>query len=179
MDSILQTIIVNIPFIIAIIILIVRMIVATKRGMTKEICSLVATTAAGIAIILISFAIKNYINHDKILFVLTVLLIAVFGIIYKLIDGILTTLKLIASLPIIKHADKLLGVFIGIIEAVAVVWIVFSVVMIMDSGYLQTVVVDCVQVNPIMRFLYNNNLFYSAISSFSDSFSSLESYIVS
>lgn len=168
MDSFVNFLVVNIPFWLVLAFLIFRVVAATKRGMVKEICSLIATLAGCISILVIAFAVRNYIHNNKLLFVITLVLLAIFGMIYKMIDGLLTTMKLIAKLPVVKTADKLLGVVVGIIETIIVVWTLFCIIMIMDGGMIERVVLECVNQNIIMRKLFEYNYLYVIISPFSD-----------
>lgn len=174
MDSFINFLYVNIPFWIVLALLVARCIIATKRGLVKEICSLIACFAAGISILLIAFAVRNYINHEKLIFVVTLVLLAIFGMVYKMIDGLLTTIKVIASLPVVKLIDKICGVVIGIAEVVLVVWIVYCVTMIMDAGPIESLILDNINANPIMRILYEYNYLYVWIAPFSDKLSAID-----
>jgi len=174
MDNFLSFLIVNIPFWLVILLLIIRCVTATKRGFVKEVCSLIACFAAGICILLIAFAVRNYINHEKLIFVITLVLLAVFGMIYKVIDGLLTTIKLIASLPVVRLVDKICGVIVGIAEVVLVVWIVYCVIMIMDAGFIEQKIMDCVYANPVMKFMYEYNYLYVLIAPFSEKLSAID-----
>lgn len=168
MDSLVSFLTVNIPFWIVCLFLIIRVVAATKKGMVMEICSLIATLAGCISVLAIAFAIRNYINHDKIIFVVTLVLLAIFGMIYKMIDGLLTTMKLIAKLPVIKYADKVLGIVVGVAEVVVVVWTVFCIILIMDGGLIQRSIIECVNANIIMKKLFEYNYLYVFIAPFSD-----------
>lgn len=164
----------NIPFWIALIILIIRVVKATKRGLVQEICSLVAMIAGCIVIIALAFAVRRYISQDKVVFVVTLFLIAIFGLVYKLLSGFLEAIKLVAKLPGIKVADKILGAVIGVAEAVLVVWMVYSVTDIMNVSIISEYLDICADVNPIMEFLRENNLVNNIIAPFSDTISNIE-----
>lgn len=164
MENYLDWVLLNIPFLCAIVFMIVRMIIATKRGMVKEICSVIATIVASAAVLLIALAIRKYISHDKVIFVLTIVLMVILGLFYKIIDGFLITLKLVAKLPVLKSIDKVCGIIIAIAETVLVLWVVYCMIMILDAGVLEGYVINCVRNNAIMRFLYEHNYLYVWIS---------------
>ena len=92
-----------------------------RKGMVKEIVSLVAMAAAGICIFLIMGAIGNYMNREigKMIQVVAVLLAVCF--VYRLIHMLFVSLELISKLPVIKGVDKLLGAVVGCLEAALIV----------------------------------------------------------
>lgn len=169
MDYIIE----NIPFWIALIILIIRVVTAAKRGLVQEICSLIAMLAGCIVIIALAFAVRNYLDQDKIVFVVTLFLIAIFGLVYKLLSGFLEAIKLVSKLPVIKVADKILGVVIGVAETVLIVWLVYSITDIMNASIIAEYIYACADANPVMGFLRDNNLITGIIAPFTDSISNI------
>lgn len=163
MDTFLDWVLINIPFLCFVILLVTRVIISTKRGLVKEICSIIATIVASVAIILIALAIRKYLDESKLVFVLTLVLISVLGILYKIIDGFLTTIKLIAKLPVLNAFDKLMGLVFGIAETILVVWAVYCIIIILGSGPFEQCVMKCVENNFVMRFMYDNNYLYNII----------------
>lgn len=165
---------VNIPFILAVILLIIRVYKSTKRGMVQEICSLIAMIAGCFVIVVLAFAIRNYINEEKVIFVVTLFLLAIFGLIYKLFTGLLEAIKLVSKLPVINILDKVLGVVVGIAETVIVVWMVYCVVMIMDAGIIEESISKCVEANSVMSYLFNNNLIFNFFAPFHETYSEFD-----
>lgn len=163
MENFLDWLLINIPFLCAIVLLIIRSIVATKRGMVKEICSVIATVVASVAVLLIALAIRKYFDQDKVIFIATIILMVVLGLLYKIIDGFLVTLKLVSKLPVLKQIDKVMGLVIAVVEVIFVVWVVYCVVLILDVGMFESWIMTCVKNNYFMRFLYEYNYLYKWI----------------
>lgn len=171
MENFMNWAVPNLPFLVVVALLIIRIIVSVKRGFVKEICSCIATVIASIAVLLIAFAVRKYFAEDRIVFVITLVLLFLLGIIYKIIDTFLVTLKLIAKLPLIKYVDKLLGIIVGVAEVVIIVWAVYCLVMILDVGAFEQWVMNGVRNNSILRTLFEYNYMYSIVANFSDKLS--------
>lgn len=174
MNNFLDWLVVNLPFLCVVVLLIIRAIVATKRGMVKEICSVIATVVASIAVLLIALAIRKYFDQDRIIFVATIILMVILGLLYKIIDGFLVTLKLVAKLPVLKQVDKVFGLIIAIVEVVFVVWVVYCVVLILDVGLFESWIMNCVKNNYFMRFLFEYNYLYKWIAPISKTLQSID-----
>lgn len=110
-----------IALIIIALIFIWRAVAGFRKGMVQEIISLIAMAVAGICILLILGAVGNYLNHEigKAIQVLVVLLVVC--VVYRLVNTLFVSLELIAKLPLIKWADKLLGAAVGCGEAALMV----------------------------------------------------------
>ncbi len=164
MENFIDWIIINLPFLCVVVLFIIRAIIATKRGMIKEICSVIATVVASLAVLLIAFAIRKYFVQDRIIFIASLILIVILGVLYKIVDGFLVTLKLVSKLPLIKYVDKVFGIIIALAEVVFVVWVVYCIVLILDAGLFESWVMRCVRNNYLMRVLFENNYLYTWIS---------------
>ena len=112
---------------IIVLIFIWRIAVGFKRGMVKEIVSLIATAVGGICIILILSAINSYMDQEigQLVQVIVALLIICIG--YRLAHLLLTSVELVVKLPILKGLDKILGAVIGLVEAGVIVGILVYV----------------------------------------------------
>lgn len=94
-----------------------RIAAGFKKGMVQELLSLIAAAVAGICMILILGAVGSYFENDIGQMIKTVLVLLVVCAVYRLVNILFTSLKLISKLPIIKSVDKLLGIVIGFAEA--------------------------------------------------------------
>lgn len=94
-----------------------RIVTGFKRGMVKEIISLIAMAVAGVCVLLILAAIGNYMEREIGELIQMVVVLFVVCLIYRIVHVLLGSLKLIAKLPIIKWLDKILGAVVGFIEA--------------------------------------------------------------
>ncbi len=161
--NVVDFVIVNIPFVLALILLIVRCVISVKNGFAKELCSFVSTVVATIVIFLLGFAIRQYFKEARLLFVITIVLLFLLLVLYKILNMFLTSIKLVSKLPVIHLADKILGIIMGVINTVVVVWAVYCVVIVYDEGAFSNWIMNCVNNNAIMRSLYENNGMYSLL----------------
>ena len=94
-----------------------RMVVGFKKGMVQELLSLVAGVVASICMLLILGAVGSYFENDigRVVKIMVVLLSVC--IVYRLVNTLFVSLKLISKLPIVKSVDKLLGIVVGFVEA--------------------------------------------------------------
>ena len=158
---------VNIPFFVLVIFLVIKIIVGVKRGAVKELCSFVSAIIAAIVVLLIGFAIRKYIDHDRVIFIVTLLLLFLMITLYRILAMFFTTLKIITKLPGVSFINKLLSIPVVIAEVVIIVWTVYCVVMVFEQGAFAKVIFDCVKNNPIMKFLYEYNYMYAIVAKFS------------
>lgn len=164
---ILDMLITNIPFIVVCIILIVKIITSVKRGIVKELCGLISIIFASIAVLLIAFAVRKFFTGERIIFVITLVLLFLLIIVYKIVDLALTTLKLVAKVPVVSLVNKLLAIPFAVAEVVIFTWAVYCMIMVLDTGAFEACVMNCVRNNPIMEMLYKNNYLYSIVANFS------------
>lgn len=128
-----------------------------KQGMVKELSSLIGLVGALAAIFLFLSAIQNYKEKDNREMLIAILGFVVVILAYKVIDFILTSLKLLANLPIISGLNHLAGVAVGIGESVLFVWIAFLMITAFDIAGLRSYLLTSVQENEGLKFLFYNN----------------------
>lgn len=105
-----------------------RIVVGFKKGMVQEILSVIAAVVAGICMLLILGAIGSYFEDDMGQVIKMVLVLLVVCVVYRLVNTLFVSLKLISKLPIIKSVDKLLGIVVGFAEAAAIVVVLIQLI---------------------------------------------------
>ena len=173
-NTFLNWIIVNIPFLCAILILIISIVGAVKNGFVKSIFNLISAILSSIVILLLAFAVHGAFDKDRIKFVVAIVLIVLLGIVYKLLSLFFTSLKFVSKLPIVKSLDKVLGVLFAVCITVIIVWAVYCVVIILGGGSLGPWILRCVKANPVMKFLYQYNYMYKIVYNLSDKIRSVD-----
>ena len=98
-----------------------RIVAGFKRGMIQELVSLIAMVVAGFCMILILGAVGSYLEREIGQLIQFISVLLVVCIVYRLVNILFKSLKLISKLPIIRWVDKLLGVVVGGAEAVLLV----------------------------------------------------------
>ena len=94
-----------------------RMIAGAKKGMVKELISLIAMVVAGFCVILIVWALNSYFDQKIGQVVQFICVLFAVCLVYRLVSVLFTSLKLISGLPVICWLDKLLGIVLGFVEA--------------------------------------------------------------
>ena len=154
----------NIPFFILLIYLVFKIVTCLKKGAVKELCSVISITIASALVLLIAFAFRKYFDEDMIIFIVTVILLILLVIVYKIINLFLSTLKLISKLPVVSFVNKIIAIPLAICEVVILVWVIYCLTMVLDAGHITNWILECVKSNPVMEYLYLNNLVYSLLS---------------
>lgn len=99
------------------------MIRGWNKGFVYELRS-VLSLAAAIAAVMVIASIRGAggVNHSP--DVLTgIILLIVLGVVYKIIHAILTSVHLISRLPVIRLADSVLGLVLGLVEGFCYLYI--------------------------------------------------------
>lgn len=97
-----------------------RIISGFKKGMVREIVSLIATVVAGFCLLLLLGAVGSYMDREMGRLAQIITVLAAVCIIYRLVSILFTSLKLVTHLPVIKGFDKILGAALGFGEAAVI-----------------------------------------------------------
>lgn len=98
-----------------------RIAAGFKKGMVREIVSLIATAAAVFCLLLILGAVGSYMDGQMGQLAQMIAVLAVVCVIYRLISLLFTSFKLVTHLPVINGLDKILGAVVGFGEAAVMV----------------------------------------------------------
>lgn len=148
---------INILLIIVIIALVYKASDGYKKGMVKEVVSLVSLVVLCLMLALIGSGIRSYLDRNMTNVVVTVILLAVLGIAHHLLNVVLFPAKLISKLPIINFVDKLLGIVFGALEVVLLLWTIYTFVMMMDMGVIEELIVSYTSESKILTWFYSHN----------------------
>lgn len=143
--------------IVIVLILIWRIYEGVQNGMVKEIISFVSLVVLCLTVGLVGTALDKYFDRDIISMIVAILLLLVLCIVHKLLGIVFFSAKIIAKLPVIHSCDKLLGAVFGFLETLVLVWMIYSVIMVLDTGMLGEVVRQYAADSQILSFLYKYN----------------------
>lgn len=149
--------IINVLFVIAAMFAIGKMAQGYKRGMVKEIISFISLIVVCLIIALLANGLRNYLEQEMVNLVVTIILLAVIIVIHSFISVFFFTAKVISKLPVVSWVDKLMGIFVGALEAVLFIWVLYYFTLILDMGTVGTWVTDSAKENTILAWLYQNN----------------------
>lgn len=142
-----------------------------KHGMVREVISLISLTVLCAVVALLANAIGSYQSGKIIQVIATIILLALLGIAHHLLGVVFFSAKLISKLPVIHLADKLLGVVFGLLEAVLVLWTIYTLVMMLDLGAIEQVILSYTQDSGLLTILYRYNWLAYGIEKIAGSFS--------
>lgn len=164
---------ININFLlIAVIILAVYKVAdGYKKGMVKEIISLVSMAVLCAVAALIAGGVSSY-NSGKIfnVIVAAVLLLLVVTT-HQLLKVVFFSAKLLSKLPVVHFVNKLLGVVFGVFEVVLLLWTVYTLVMMMDLGAIEQIIVSYTNESDLLVWIYKYNYLAYLIDILLDKFS--------
>ena len=153
----LENLNINIMLIIVVLAAVYKIRDGYKKGMTKEIISLVSLIVLCIVGALIAGGVNNYFDGKFFNVAVMVFLLALVGIIHHLLGVVFFSAKLVAKLPVIHFADKLLGIVFGALEVILILWTVYTLVMMMDMGMVGQVILSYTEDSKILTWFYQHN----------------------
>lgn len=147
----------NLMIIIVLIVLFCSMVDGYKKGMVKSIISFISLIFTCVVVVLLGNALHSYFDGQIFNVIIMVLLLGLIGIVRHLLGVVFFSAKVISKLPIVHWVDKLLGIVVGILETVLILWTIYTFIMFMDLGILGQQILDFTQENQILTWLYQNN----------------------
>lgn len=132
----------NIMSIIVLVIMLFSMIDGYKKGMVKEIISFISLIVTCVVVVLLGNAFHSYFDGEFINVVIMVLLLCLIGIVRHLLEIVFFSAKAISKLPIVHWVDKLLGIVVGILETVLILWTIYTFIMFMDLGIIGQMILE-------------------------------------
>lgn len=136
---------------------VINMMRGYKKGMVKAIISLVSLIILCVVATLLAYGIGSYHQGNFFHVMLVVFLLAILGIVHHLLDVVFFSAKMVAKLPVIHSADKLLGIVFGALETVLILWTVYTFVMMMNLGTVGEYIVASTEQSAFLTWLDQNN----------------------
>lgn len=147
----------NLMLIALIILLICNIVSGYKKGMVKSIISFVSLVVLCIVAALISQGMQSYVKGQLANVIVVVVLLSLLGIVHHLLGVVFFSAKMIAKLPVVHSLDKVLGIVVGVLETVLIIWTIYTFVMILDMGMIGQQVVQYTQDSSILLWFYQHN----------------------
>lgn len=149
----------NLTLVIVLIVMLYMMVTGYQKGLTKQISGIAALAAAFVMLALVIMLVSSFQNREVTNTVYSVILLAVFGMVYGIVKFLLRSIKLMSNLPILHFLDQVLGIAAGLVKWILVVWIFF---LLCENNYLggitEYVRVD-ISNSTILKLLYQFNFF--------------------
>lgn len=147
----------NLLLIITAVILLCMVVDGYKKGMVRALISLISLLITCVVLFLLGNALSSYFDGRFFNVIITLLLLAAIGLVHHLLNVVFFSAKVISKLPIVHSLDKLLGIVVGILETVLIVWTIYAFDIFRDLGTLGQVIVDYTRDSKILTCLYENN----------------------
>lgn len=129
-----------------------------KKGMVKEIISLVTLIVMGIMVVLISNGLHSYMEKEIAGVIIAVILMALLGIVHHLLGVVLFSAKMISKLPVIHWVNKLLGAIFGVLEVVFILQIIYVFIMYFGLGMIGQQILEYTRESVILVNVYQYNV---------------------
>lgn len=148
----------NIMLILVAVCVLLKFIDGYKKGMVKEIVSLVTLIVMGIMVVLISKGLHSYMEKEIVGVVIAVVLMALLGIVHHLLNAVLFSAKMISKLPVIHWLNKVLGAIFGILEVVLTVQIIYVFIMYFGLGMIGQQILEYTRESALLTKFYQYNV---------------------
>jgi uncharacterized membrane protein required for colicin V production len=156
---------INALLIIVALIFIVGAVGGYNQGLIDGVIGLVSFIMGLIVLAVTATGIGGYLHKSYVKVGIALALLAVIGIIYKVVRLIFNAFKFLRYIPIGKFADKLAGIVFGLAEALFVVWIAFFILDNITVMNVNSWVSAQIFQNDILTKLYNANIIESIVTS--------------
>ncbi len=148
---------VNILLVIVAIAAFLKAIDGYKKGMVKEIISLVSMAILCAVVAILVNGINNYLDGKILAVVVAGVALAVIGWVHHLLGVVFFSAKVLSKLPIVSFVNKLLGIIFGVFEVVLLLWTVYTFVMMLDMGAIGQIILSYTQDSELLTFVYRYN----------------------
>lgn len=148
---------VNYLLVIVIILVLYKLFDGYKKGMVKEIISLVSMAVLCAVAALIAEGIGSY-NDGRIFNVVVAgILLVVLLIVHQLLKAVFFSAKLVSKLPVVHFMNKLLGAVFGVLEVVLLLWTVYTLTMMLRLGAIGEIIISYTRESPVLVWVYEHN----------------------
>ena len=115
----------NFTLIIVFFIIVLSTVHGYKKGLAKEISGLISCAVTLFVISLLIMLYTSFNANEGINTIFTIVILVTVTIIYSIIRFFLKPVKLIVKLPLLRMLDKILGIFVGVIEGFLLVCLMY------------------------------------------------------
>ena len=154
---------INVLLVIVVVFTVYKVIDGYKKGMVKEIISLISLLVLSAVVALLANGIGGYQRGEIFRVIIAVILLALLGSVHHLLGVVFFSAKLVAKLPIISFLDKILGIVFGAAEVVLFLWTLYFLIWKLELGAVGQVILSYTQESEILSWLYSHNYLRSAI----------------
>lgn len=148
----------NLMVLIVLFLFLIKIVSGYKKGMVKEIISFVSLIVMCILVVLISAGLHSYMEKEVLGIVVAVLLLAILGIAHHLLQVVFFSAKLLSKLPVISWGNKVLGMVVGALEVVLLLWTLYAFIMHFGLGMVGNLVIEYTSQSKFLTWIYELNM---------------------
>ena len=148
----------NLMLIVAAVCVLVKIVDGYKKGMVKEIISLVTLIIMGIMVVLISKGLHSYMEKEIVGVVIAVILLALLGVVHHLLGVVFFSAKMITKLPVVHWANKVLGAVFGALEVILILQIIYVFIMYFGLGMIGQQILEYTRESAALTKVYQFNI---------------------
>ncbi len=147
----------NLLVIIFIIFMVWRTWKGFRHGFAKEMNRVVSLFMSLIVLAAVFLLIASVLEKNIKTTVVSVLLLLVISLAYKLLNMIMKSIETLAGLPLIRIADRLLGAAAGALELIIMFWILYIIVESFPVGNFGSQIMAWTKESTLLVNIYNKN----------------------
>ncbi|MCI9074051.1 MAG: hypothetical protein HFH80_14905 [Lachnospiraceae bacterium] len=129
-----------------------------KKGMVKEVVSLVTLALMGIMVVLISKGLHSYMEKEVVGVIIAVVLMALLGVVHHLLNVVFFSVKMISKLPVISWVNKVFGAVFGVLEVILTLQIVYVLIMYFGLGMIGQQILEYTRESIVLTRIYQYNV---------------------
>lgn len=129
-----------------------------KKGMIKEVVSLVTLILMGIMVVLISKGLHSYMEKEVVGVIIAVVLMALLGVVHHLLNVVFFSAKMISKLPVISWINKVLGAVFGVLEVILTLQIIYVFIMYFGLGMIGQQILEYTRESIVLTKIYQYNV---------------------
>ena len=129
-----------------------------KKGMIKEVVSLVTLILMGIMVVLISKGLHSYMKKEVVGVIIAVVLMALLGVVHHLLNVVFFSAKMISKLPVISWINKVLGAVFGVLEVILTLQIIYVFIMYFGLGMIGQQILEYTRESIVLTKIYQYNV---------------------
>lgn len=154
----------NILVLIVLVLLVIKLADGYRKGMVKEIISLLSLLVMCVVVTLIGAGLYSYMQKQAVGMLVTILLLALVAIAHHFLKLLFFSAKVITKLPIIHAGDKWLGMLLGAVEVLVILWTMYTFIMYFELGMIGELILDYTEQSKVLTVVYEYNLLAPIVS---------------
>ena len=142
----------NMVVIVLLILVPTQIILGYRSGVVKGIQKFIGWVTLGLVVALVEMMIRFHKAANQTDVLICLILLVIVLLVWRVIRTVLLPAKMLSRLPVIKGVDKLLGMILGILEVMILLWLLDALLLNYTSQLNQWM-----QENEFLRWMYENN----------------------